>query len=68
MHRADAATVSYTEIVVQRPNALLRYQPCSPCQPTRPLCSYPGIHSFMAAGHDTDRHAKAQAPHFLSSE
>jgi hypothetical protein len=33
MHRADAATVSYTEIIVRRRFATLRYHLAAPCQP-----------------------------------
>ena len=32
MHRADAATVSYTEVTVARSQAAMRCLPCSPCQ------------------------------------
>ena len=31
MHRDDAATVSYTEVIVTRPSATLRYTPGAPC-------------------------------------
>ena len=31
MHRADAATVSYTEMTVSRPTAAMRYTPGAPC-------------------------------------
>ncbi len=31
MHREDAATVSYTEVIVTRPSAALRYTPGAPC-------------------------------------
>jgi len=34
MHRDDAATVSYTEILVSRGISRMRYQPGSPCAPT----------------------------------
>lgn len=32
MHRADAATVSYTEVVVTGRSAVMRYQPAAPCR------------------------------------
>lgn len=32
MHRTDAATVSYTEVVVSPLEVAMRYHPCSPCQ------------------------------------
>ncbi len=32
MHRADAATVSYTEIMVSRHTATMRYTPSAPCR------------------------------------
>jgi len=31
MHRSDAKTVSYTEVVVDKQSVLMRYQPNSPC-------------------------------------
>jgi len=34
MHRDDAATVSYTEVVVSRRITRMRYQSGSPCGPT----------------------------------
>ena len=39
MHREDACTVSYTEIVVQQRKAALRYHPGSPCQ-REPIAVY----------------------------
>jgi len=36
MHRADAGTVSYTEIKVARRHATLRYLPGTPCQKVKP--------------------------------
>lgn len=35
MHRADAATVSFTEVCVTRQRATMRYWPGSPCQTAR---------------------------------
>ena len=37
MHRADAVTVSYTEIVVNQRKALMRYFPGSPCEGSHPI-------------------------------
>jgi hypothetical protein len=31
MHREDAATVSYTEVIVSRRKAIMRYIPGAPC-------------------------------------
>ena len=41
MHREDASTVSYTEIVVQRRKASLRYHSGPPCRPVQPIHASP---------------------------
>ncbi|MEW6303391.1 MAG: hypothetical protein AB1705_07975, partial [Verrucomicrobiota bacterium] len=44
MHRADAATVSYTEVTVSRTMGTMRYWPGAPC------CTEPGAASRIARG------------------
>jgi hypothetical protein len=37
MHRADAATVSYTEVAISKTRAVMRYQPGPPCSGARSI-------------------------------
>jgi len=68
MHRADAETVSYSEILVSRPSALLRCFPGSPCSNSCPatlnLCfkhPLPG-HSMTSSTNLNERRLLAPQP------
>jgi len=47
MHRADAATVSYTEISVSTPGAVMRYHAGAPCQNLDPCPERRGFFSSL---------------------
>jgi hypothetical protein len=58
MHRADAATVSFTEIAVSSRGAVMRYHAGAPCQ--RCECSFLALNHRFSVPHLGRRHSVAR--------
>jgi hypothetical protein len=56
MHRADAATVSYTEVTVSSREAVMRYHASAPCQSSTPI-----VHRIQAAANASSRRTEKVA-------